>query len=152
MSNPSIYICDDILAVRRLHDGLLNDDRLQLPIADHLDLLSQRIVDGHASRHPATVTHISCWHPKWVGHSAEQIFSVDFTCQDARETIAREYGFADWADAHQRGKQPPSLEFENAVDALLAGDIAKLRQLIGAHPKLTQQRSDYGHRSTLLHY
>ena len=42
--------------------------------------------------------------------------------------------------------------FETAVEALVAGDVATLRQLLAAHPGLVRERSGREHRSTLLHY
>jgi len=78
--------------------------------------------------------------------------SSDFTLDDARQTIAREYGFADWSDVEARGAHPPGLEFELAVDTLLSGDVKKLRSLLKGDPSLVHQRSSFGHRSTLLHY
>jgi hypothetical protein len=78
--------------------------------------------------------------------------ACEFTLDDARATIAREYGFADWADVEQRGTEPPDRDFEAAVDALLSGDLNGLRDLIEQQPSLVHERSRFGHRSTLLHY
>ena len=75
-----------------------------------------------------------------------------FTLDDARETIAREYGFADWADVEVRGNEPPDRAFEAAVDAILAGRIDDLRELLKRRPELVRERSAYGHQATLLHY
>jgi hypothetical protein len=42
--------------------------------------------------------------------------------------------------------------FEDAVEALIAGDRATLEQLLRAHPELVHERSTRDHRATLLHY
>ena len=42
--------------------------------------------------------------------------------------------------------------FESAVDAIVTGDIATLRDLLRTHPELTRARSTRDHHSTLLHY
>ena len=47
----------------------------------------------------------------------------DFTLDDARQTIAREYGFADWSSVEARRVSPPDSDFEFAVDTLLCGDV-----------------------------
>jgi hypothetical protein len=148
----AVYFCDQVREVERLHSDLLLDAVRRLPIRDQLDRQAHRIVEGHKAGDRAVVTHITCWHPKLVCRSADDIMNSHFTLDDARQTIAREYGFADWSDVEARGTNPPDLDFEIAVDALLRGDVEKLRGLLSNDPSLIHRRSDFGHRSTLLHY
>ena len=42
--------------------------------------------------------------------------------------------------------------FEQAVEAIIAGDAGALARLISEHPELVRERSAREHRSTLLHY
>jgi len=71
--------------------------------------------------------------------------------------IAREHGFASWPrfakhiEALARARSPV-LRFEQAVDAIVAGDAGTLARLISEAPSLVQARSTREHRSTLLHY
>jgi hypothetical protein len=154
MSNPEqpVYVSDQVRRVERLHRDLLTDTVRRLPIREQLDRQAHRIVEGHHAGDRAVVTHITCWDPKLVGCCADEIMNNEFTLEDARQTIAREYGFADWSDVEARGATPPDQDFEIAVDALLRGDVEKLRGLIAHDPSLIDRRSSYGHRSTLLHY
>jgi hypothetical protein len=147
-----VYVCDQVREVERLHRDLLTDKVRQLPIRDQLDRQANRILEGHKAGDCAVVTHITCWHPKLVCHSADEIMGSNFTLDDARQTIAREYGFADWSDVETRGGMPPDKDFEIAVDTLLRGDVEKLRGLLSSDPSLVRRRSSFGHRSTLLHY
>lgn len=147
-----VYICDQVREVERLHLDLLTGIVRQLPIRDQLDRQAHRILEGHKAGDRAVVTHITCWHPKLVCRSADDIMDSDFTLDDARQTIAREYGFADWSDVEVRGSAPPDPAFELAVDTLLSGDVEKLRGLLASEPSLIHRRSSYGHHSTLLHY
>jgi hypothetical protein len=147
-----VYVSDQVREVERLHRDLLTDSFRQLPIRDQLDRQAHRIVEGHKAGNRAVVTHITCWHPKLVCHSADDIMSSTFTLDDARHTIAREYGFADWSDVEARGANPPDPDFELAVDTLLSGEVEKLRGLLSSNPSLIHRRSSFGHRSTLLHY
>lgn len=154
MTEPEcrIYVDPDIGAVRELHRDLFTDSFQLLSIRDQLDRQAERMVQAHQEGNDAVAVHVTCWHPHWVGHKADQIMSKDFSLEDARETIAREYGFENWFDAERRGENPPSPEFESAVDALLAGRVGRLGELLASNPSLTSQRSDYGHGSSLLHY
>ncbi len=147
-----VYVSDQVKEVERLHRDLLTDDVRRLPIRDQLDRQAHRIVEGHQAGDRAVVTHITCWHPKLVCRSADEIMGSTFTLDDARQTIAREYGFADWSDVEARGASPPDPAFELAVDTLLLGDVEKLGGLLASDPSLIHRRSSFGHRSTLLHY
>jgi len=147
-----VYVCDQVRAVERLHRDLLMDGVRQLPIRDQLDRQAHRIVEGHKAGDRAVVIHITCWHPKLACRAADEIMNIAFTLDDARETIAREYGFANWSDLEARGAHPPDPDFEVAVDTLLLGNVERLRNLLNCDPSLVHQRSSFGHRSTLLHY
>jgi hypothetical protein len=74
------------------------------------------------------------------------------TLDDARETMAREYGFATWSDVVERGAEPPDQDLESGVDALISGDTQQLSGLLAQKPSLVRERSRCGHASTLLHY
>jgi hypothetical protein len=147
-----VFVSDPVREVERLHLDLFTDSFRQLPIRDQLDRQAHRILEGHRAGDRAVVTHITCWHPKLVCHSADDIMNSAFTLDDARQTIAREYGFADWSDVDARDTSPPDLDFEIAVDTLLSGNAEKLRGLLSGDPSLVHRRSSFGHRSTLLHY
>ena len=148
----AVYVCEQVREVERLHRDLLTDAARRLPIREHLDRQAHRILDGHQASNRAVVTHITCWHPTLACCSADEIMDSDLTLDDARQTIVREYGFTDWSDVEARGSTPPDQDFEIAVDALLRGDVQKLRELFAGDPTLIQRRSSYGHRATLLHY
>ena len=152
MSVPNVYKHPEVAAVIRMHEDLFTVAFRRLTVQQQLELQAQRIVDAHQDGNEAAATHVGCWHPQLVGHAVADIMSHRLTLQDARETIAREYGFKDWQDAVDRGAEPPDALFELAVDALLAGDLAALRQLVQQRPSLVEERSCFGHRATLLHY
>ena len=79
------------------------------------------------------------------------------TLADAQFFIARGHGFLSWPkfaghlEALARANSPVS-QFEAAVDAIVSGDSATLRQLLSENPDLVRARSAREHRSTLLHY
>ena len=76
---------------------------------------------------------------------------------DAQLFLARLHDFASWpkfaahVDALTRASSPDK-EFESAADAIVGGDIATLRDMLGANPGLIRARSARDHRATLLHY
>ena len=75
----------------------------------------------------------------------------------ARQFVANAHEFTSWSVfvKHIDGlNQPTSLvaKFEQAVDAIVSGDLATLDRLLKKYPQLIRARSLRKHRSTLLHY
>jgi ankyrin repeat protein len=76
---------------------------------------------------------------------------------DAQFFLAREHGFLSWPKFAEQVRalenaQSPVTNFENAVEATVAGDESSLAALLGNDPSLTKARSLREHHSTLLHY
>src|SRR5262249_20955479 len=76
---------------------------------------------------------------------------------DAEHIIARSHQFETWAQfakhiaALNRNDSAVS-QFEAAVEAIIDGDLATLKRLLGANPGLIRARSTREHHATLLHY
>ena len=70
----------------------------------------------------------------------------------ARQAIARDHGYTDWADALAHGQDTVDIRFEAAADAIHVGDLDTLRQLLDRQPELTAMHSPFPHRQTLLHH
>jgi hypothetical protein len=78
-----------------------------------------------------------------------------YALADAQYVIAREHGFDSWPvfahhlrDLHSG----PVRAFEEAVDAVVAGDLAALGRGLEADPSLAHAQSTRVHHATLLHY
>jgi len=83
--------------------------------------------------------------------------NADCALSQAQFVIARAQGFLSWPkfQEHLLGLQSTSSSeaaFEAAADAVVDGDLATLRHLLGEHPELIRARSSREHRATLLHY
>lgn len=148
----AVYFCEDVRAVRELHEDLLTPAVRQRPIAEQLTAEAERLLEGHQRGDRGAVVQISNWHPDWLGAQPDRILAASLTLADAQRTVAREYGYADWAAVQALGDAAPQPGFEAAVDALLAGDYAQLATLLDREPDLATARSSYGHRAALLHY
>jgi ankyrin repeat protein len=82
--------------------------------------------------------------------------AFDFT-KGARTLIAREHHFENWEafarhQAERRDPTTPTAAFEDAVEAVVSGNVEQLRQLLAADSQLIRARSSRGHQATLLHY
>ncbi len=76
---------------------------------------------------------------------------------DALTIVARWHGFADWSRLKQHmaaltKETSHVLQFELAVEAIIAGRVSALKSLLREHPGLIKARSTREHSATLLHY
>jgi ankyrin repeat protein len=76
---------------------------------------------------------------------------------DAQHLLARLHGFESWPRfaKHLEALQRTSTgdwQFEAAADAVVTGDVGRLRALLANNPALIRARSSRRHRATLLHY
>jgi hypothetical protein len=152
MNDNGVYMDSKIRSLRELYADLLTDDLYALPVKKQLELQADRLAQAHRAGNDAVCFQIGSWHPALVGKPDTEIMAHAFGVDDARVTIAREYGFADWKDAASIGERHSNVRFEQAVNTMLAGDLASLRVSIREIPGFVSARSQYGHRATLLHY
>lgn len=125
---------------------------------DALDLRATELLDG-LRRGRESAVHAFRWHhPDLDGYPlAEVAARADgFGPTDARQVVASLRGFASWdsmaAFAAASAGPGPVRRFEQGVEAVVAGDLATLRNLFAADPDLIRARSRRRHRATLLHY
>ena len=76
---------------------------------------------------------------------------------DAQFIIARSHGFESWTrfSKHLNGltkKDSAIARFETAADAIVKGNLKRLKQLLREDPRLVHARSMRRHGATLLHY
>ncbi len=97
-------------------------------------------------------------HPKFRGKDGHDVVREGVTLADAQHVIARESGFESWPQMTQyleglhADPDGPVAIFEDAVRAIIRGDVAELQRLLGAHKDLATMRSPRHHRATLPHY
>lgn len=131
------------------------------------------LLRGHAEGDPDALRIIHHHHPRFLNTeirwlplplSGEDIRTSPFDSSDARLALARWYCFVNWNAltdlvAAVESRTPGICEFETAVEAVVAGDLAALKSLLARHPDLVTARSSRVtpfdppvHRATLLHY
>jgi ankyrin repeat protein len=95
-------------------------------------------------------------HPPAYGPEPGRL-APHYSGADARSIIASNHHFDTWArfcEYNESLKDKDSLvaRFEAAVDAIVDGNVSRLRRLLRATPDLIRARSTRRHHSTLLHY
>jgi hypothetical protein len=152
MINKNVYMDPKIQKVLNLYADIFAGDFYSLPIKKQLELQAVRLTEAHHRRDDAVCFQICSWHPSLVGKNDDEILSHGFTINDGRIAIAREYGFNDWNAVDALGDRGSDVKFEKAVNTMLSGNLSLLNELIAENPSLISERSQYGHRATLLHY
>lgn len=95
-------------------------------------------------------------HPRFRGAGVSEVRTATLDLADAQLVHAREHAFATWDDlaafTDAVARDGPVADFEDAVEAVISGDVAALRTMLREHPELAQARSVRRHHATLLHY
>ena len=106
---------------------------------------------------PAILDRVRWNHPRFRGLGDAQIRDRRFVLADAQLVVARLHYFDSWPALLRHietlsRRDPRVLRFEEAADAIIAGDAPTLRALLREHPDLVRRRSPRAHRAPLLHY
>ncbi|SEJ55744.1 Ankyrin repeat [Dyadobacter sp. SG02] len=127
------------------------------PTPEYYEKQAATLADACRSIDNDSVKYIRKYHPEPERLTQLNRPDTNFGLDDARAVVAREHGFVDWpaflqhiADLKDAGS--PVAKFEQAVDAVVQGDLPKLKDLLKDNPSLVHERSSRGHRATLLHY
>jgi hypothetical protein len=150
--NDKVYIDPDVQNLLELYGDLFNKEFYAQPIVMQLEMQAEILTNAHGNHDRSVIFQIASWHPELVGKSDVQILDHPFTRNDGRATLAREYGYKDWAEVEKLDRQSSDVDFERAVNTMLAGDLLSLKEQIGERIGLARTKSQYGHGATLLHY
>jgi ankyrin repeat protein len=120
---------------------------------------------SHREGKRSAAARIVASHPRMQGQPLQAVLDGPLTLANAQLVVAREYGFDNWArlkrhveTADRVAKFEPHPRFDDAVAALDAGDVERLRSLITAAPALIHARTNLGPPyhyftgATLLHH
>jgi ankyrin repeat protein len=118
-------------------------------------------IDLFHRKHPRFLDEKIKWRPKFIADS--EIRDAALSLDDAHLAIARYYDFLDWpalaAYVESVLREDKVFEFEAAVEAVVNGDLAALKDALRRDPALVGARSNRVccfdppmHGATLLHY
>jgi ankyrin repeat protein len=117
---------------------------------------AKALFDALQARENGALWNFKWMHPYYRGKTVTDVRPDALDLDDARLVVAQEYAVNTWHDletfANQVAVDGPTRKFEQAVEAVVAGDMAKLRSMLRDDPGLVHARSARRHRATLLHY
>ncbi|MBK8250398.1 MAG: ankyrin repeat domain-containing protein [Gemmatimonadetes bacterium] len=120
------------------------------------------VLDAVHRTHPRFLDEVVTWKPRDL--TREEVASSPFDLEDARLATARAYSFLDWPSLveHVTAVADPTScthRFEDAVQAVIGGELERLTALLDREPSLVRARScrrtchdPSVHEATLLHY
>lgn len=144
-----IHEAEDVRLVRAWFSDCL-EPILDETVRDHLLRMADRLHQGLVSEEAAAWVIVKNWHPDLAGGDTDTFRAKKWSLPDAQFLIAREHGFNDFAAIIPSLRYDP--DFKVAVYCMLSNDLEGITAQLDRRPRLTQQRSVYGHRATLLHY
>ncbi len=123
----AVYVSEAVRQIQALYADLTTPEALcAVSIGEGLEKQAARLREAHQRRDPVCCTQILNWHPRLIARPEDELLEADFSLDDAKLTLAREHGFSDWAAVEREGRDSLDFAFEQAVDALLRGDVGAL--------------------------
>ena len=131
-----------------------------LPITasmDEYEAQSVNLLAAYTSGDQTALQQVKNGHPTWWKLSDQEFQRKSVTPDDIQRVVAWYYAFESW-DALTAWLTAVTTAgsdvqvFEQAVDAIVAGDLTRLKHLMEENPWLVTERSTRSHHSTLLHY
>ena len=141
------------------------------PSLDHLKQQAKDLLKGHAAQDIQTAQRMREFHPRLHRATDNEIFAIKLKLADAQLSIAREYGFPNWAKLKKHVERPAlhdefakphheriaDASFRRAVELLDHGDVAGLRAHLREHPDLVHEHvnfegGNYFRHPTLLEF
>ncbi|HEU4994278.1 MAG TPA: ankyrin repeat domain-containing protein [Gemmatimonadaceae bacterium] len=135
------------------------------PSLAQLKLQATELQRLHRDGKQSAGARIIAQHPRFASHSPHDVLAAPLKLADAQLVLAREYGFQSWAALkHFVGTSGRVAKFRShpmfleAVAAIDAGDLERLRALLDEHPELARSLGNleppfgYFTGATLLHY
>lgn len=97
-------------------------------------------------------------HPRFRGKSAQDVIGEGVSLADAQHVVAMESGFESWPKLTEYVRllaaepEGPVAAFEDAVRAIICGEVDELQKLLTRHPEVATMRSTRKHQCVLPHY
>jgi ankyrin repeat protein len=127
---------------------------------------ARELIEAYRAGDPEVMQYIREHRPRLPGRSSSSdrntdrnsdSRSADLALADAQAVVAGAYKFESWPKLVKHvqalsGNKSRVLQFELAVEAIIAGDLAALESLLREDPTLVGARSTREHHATLLHY
>jgi hypothetical protein len=151
VNDGDVWISEPVRQVRELYGDLVGGAALVQTRFEHVQVLADRLADGHRRHHPGAYVELVNWNPALGGLRPEQLWARWLDRSDVVLAVARARGYDD-VDQVVSDDVVPSATYETAVDTMLAGDLDGLQTLLDDEPDLTAHVSHWPHRATLLHY
>ncbi len=148
--NVDIYINDQVKLVRSLYQELIDHHPQDNSPYDFLKQQAETLWEAYKIEDERVLPELTNFHPELIGASSEQVFAADLSSDDVDNIILDEYGFDSWDDVKNIGHF--DLTFEKAVNTLLSGNITELEVLLGYHPHIVREPSQFGHKAGIIHY
>lgn len=128
------------------------------PDLDRCAAEADALMEGVSRLDAAVAKRFTFHHRRYRGMTGQQVLAAGPTLGDARDVVASQEAFTDWAslerfaDGLRQEANSPSALFERAARLVVDGRADELRALLKRSPKLAGVRSPRRHGGSLWHY
>jgi hypothetical protein len=147
----SVFAHEHVRSVQRLYADALGADVCERSGHKQIELLAELLIEGHRAHHPGAYVELHNWHPALTHTDKTDMWKLALDPADFVLAVSREHGYPDAADVTHDDTRPDPA-FEATVDAMLRGDLQRVKAALDADPALSRASSHWPHRATLLHY
>jgi len=71
-----VHVAAAVAGVCDLYEPLLGEDARRRTGAEQLQLLAQRLAEGHRGRHRGALVELGNWHPELIGRAEDEVWSA----------------------------------------------------------------------------
>jgi ankyrin repeat protein len=103
----------------------------------------------HREKKLSGAARIVAHHPRFTGQDPHSVLADKLALADIQLVIAREYGFESWAALKHRVEASARMakfeahpRFDEAVAAIVTGDVVRLREILTSAPDLVHARTN----------
>ncbi len=144
------YINDQVRTLRFFYRSMIDAHPGDNGILNFMKAHTRLMWEAFQGKDASVAVEFSNHHPDLIGEPPEKIMSYPLTLADCEMTVLDQYGFVSWEEAKDAGTF--QIPFEQAVNAVVHGNILRLDKQIRAHPEIVRMKSQFGHKAGLIHY
>ena len=145
------YQSKELKYLNELYNDLLPISRYKGTVIQYLKSCTEILWSAYKKEDPIACIEISNYNKNYLGWGRKQIFAKGLSEDDMLLTIAVEYGYENIETMNDRANINFKKPIEEAVDALIFGDIEKLQYLLN-RTSVINENTSFGHNAKLVHY
>ena len=145
-----IFIDEEINILREMYSEIIDVHPRHSKVIDFLEEMAEKLWFHYFGGNQKASIQLGLHLPDFIEASPLKIMAAGLNKKQTDLAILLEHGFGSWGEVKYAEKF--NVEFEQAIDFMLHGDLENLKKLIHKEPKILNMTSPFGHKASLIHY